>query len=357
MFMSISATPARVTIAFWGLNGGRNLSALATDGLRTTDSIAVITVNWNGAGITLRCYDALRASQDASWHLYIIDNASTDGSAERLEEALSGRTDVSVIRSPVNAGWTGGNNRGIVRALSDGAEFLFLLNNDAFVRPDTLARLVATFRDNAAVMPVLGPIQCGEYSSQYDFRASHREPTTGIPMWTAPDDLEAEASLESGSATWPTAYISGAGLLVHRHHLERVGLLDERFFLNFDDADWCARAEAAGFPLLMVRDAIIDHIGSASIGGRESPLQTYFMTRNRLLYAEKHRPLIDRLHLARRQWWQARNLTGGSPTRILLSQADPVLHSFRQGLIDYAARRFGDCPPSVIAAQARARQV
>jgi hypothetical protein len=105
----------------------------------------------------------------------------------------------------------------------------------------------------------------------------------------------------------------------------------------------------------MVRDAIIDHLGSASIGGVTSPLQTYFMTRNRLLYAEKHGSVRDRLRLLRRQVWKARELAPGSAWRMLLPQGDPVAFAFRRGLIDYVARRFGDCPDSIRAAQAHSR--
>ena len=316
--------------------------------------VAVITINWNGADLTLRCLAALRATLGASWHLYVVDNASTDGSADRLAGALDGAHDATLIRSPVNAGWTGGNNLGIARALADGYDALFILNNDAFVRPDTLAQLlaVADTHAQAGAAPVLGPVHVGAESGRYDFRVAHREEKTGIPVWTAAEDW----GEETRQPTWPTAYISGAGIFASRGHFDAVGLFDDRFFLNFDDTDWCTRAQAAGFPLLMVRDAAIDHVGSASIGGVMSPLQTYFLTRNRLLYAEKHRPAVDRLRLARRQWWRARDLGRGHALRMLLPQRDPVAHAFRRGVLDYLARRFGDCPASIRAAQARARR-
>ncbi|RYD22927.1 MAG: glycosyltransferase family 2 protein, partial [Lysobacteraceae bacterium] len=219
--------------------------------------IAVVTINWNGADNTLRCLAALRASERVAWHLYVVDNASTDGSADRLAREMSvdgqlGDGDVTLIRSPVNGGWTGGNNRGIERALAAGHDLVFILNNDAFVRPDTLAILVDTLaldsHGGAATLPVLGPVHQGAGSASYDFRVSHRDPKTGIPVWTLPVDQ----GPETRQPTYPTGYISGAGMLIHRRHLDAIGLLDDRFYLNFDDTDWCARAELAGFPLLMV---------------------------------------------------------------------------------------------------------
>lgn len=310
------------------------------------DVVAVVTINWNGAANTLRSLAALRATEGAAWHLYIVDNASTDDSLDRLDREAEGAT---IIRSATNAGWTGGNNQGIERALGEGHDFVLILNNDAFVRPSTIATLLAVFADQRDSMPVLGPVHRGAGSRQYDFTVAHRDPKTGIPAWTRPDDL----GPETAQPTFPTAYISGAGVLIHRRHFEAVGMLDDRFYLNFDDTDWCARAEERGFPLLMVRDAVIDHIGSASIGGVRSPLQTYFLTRNRLLYAEKHGRLLDRLRLVRRYVWQARDLFGGRATRIVRSPADPVAAAFRRGVLDYLARRFGDCPAEIRTAQAR----
>ena len=304
--------------------------------------VAVITINWNGWENTLACLDALHTSQGADWHLYIVDNGSTDDSLTNLR-GLGER--VTVIATGVNGGWTGGNNVGIERALASDAEFIFLLNNDAFVEPDTIATLISTFRSQAGPhAPVLGPIHRGLNSSAYDFHTAEADPRTGIPGWKP---------LSTGTeppALMETAYIGGAAMLAHRQHFEAVGLLDDRFYLNFDDTDWCMRVRSAGFPLLMVGSAVIRHIGSVSIGGRSSPLQMYFMSRNRLLFAEKHCTWSERLWLCKWYVVQARRLAkdGGSPRWITrLFAKTGVIAAFRQGVADYLFRRFGDCPSKV----------
>ena len=301
--------------------------------------LAIVTVNWNGADNTLRCLRALRSSAAPRWHLYIVDNASTDGSADRLDGLGD---DVTMLRSDKNGGWTGGNNAGIRVALDAGHDRILILNNDAFVRSDTIGRLLehARARDD---LPVLGPVHRGVGQHSYDFDKAHRDPKTQIPHWAS----STESDSDDSHLLVDTAYISGAAMLVHRDHVEQVGLLDERFFLNFDDTDWCARAAAAGFPLLMARDAAIDHVGSASIGGRRSPLQAYFLARNRLLYAEKHTRMLSRLRLARRYLWEARSMARGSALRLIAQPADLVAAAFRRGVLDYALRRFGDCPAIV----------
>jgi len=310
-----------------------------------TSSIAVVTINWNGWRHTLDCLHALRASEGASWHLYLVDNASTDDSREHLRGL---GPDVTLIEAATNGGWTGGNNLGLREALTAGHEHIFILNNDAFVEPDTLARLLAVSAAFSAEArrPILGPIHRGSSTRDYDFHAAARDPKTGIPAWIPAGELGSRLD----RPLIETAYISGAAIFAHRHHFETIGLLDDRFYLNFDDTDWCRRAEKAGFPLLMVRDAAIRHIGSASIGGRYSPLQTYFLTRNRLLFADKHCSPIERLRLFRRCLWQARELAGkGSgwwPSRLMRIEDGPPA-AFRRGLRDYLLRRFGDCPPEI----------
>lgn len=309
-------------------------------------AIAVITINWNGWRNTLRCLAALRASRGARWHLYLVDNASDDDSATHLRDL---GPDVTLIEAPTNGGWTGGNNIGLRHALAAGHEALFLLNNDAFVEPDTLARLLEAARQfpDAACPPVLGPIHKGSANRDYDFHAAALDAKTGIPVWVAPGDLGPRLD----RPLIETAYISGAAIFARRRHFEAVGLLDDRFYLNFDDTDWCRRAAKAGFPLLMLRDAAIRHIGSASIGGRQSPLQVYFLTRNRLLFARKHCSAIERLRLLRRCLWQARELGGearaGWWLTGLLRAPDGPPAAFRRGLLDYMLGRFGDCPPEI----------
>ena len=309
------------------------------------NTIAVVTINWNGWANTLDCLAALRASERAAWHLFIVDNASSDDSLAHLADLGD---DVTLIASPVNGGWTGGNNLGVTTALSAGYDWLFILNNYAFVEPDTLERLLAEARAQAQhdVWPELGPIHRGDSLEDYDFIGSSTDPKTGIPGW-----IDASAHPGLPARLTPTSYVSGAGIFVNRRHFETIGLFDDRFYLNFDDTDWCRRAERLGYPLLMLADATIRHIGSASIGGRLSPLQTYFMTRNRLLFAEKHCTWRERLRLARRYVWQARELTGRDSAfrwlPLLLRARGNATAAFRTGLVDYAARRFGDCPAAI----------
>ena len=307
-------------------------------------SIAVVTINWNGWSDTIDCLSALRQTSNADWHLFIVDNNSTDGSLQHLKGLGA---DVTLIETGVNGGWTGGNNVGVQAALQLGYPYIFLLNNDAFVRPDALTTLLAASEAYGAVgrRPVLGPVHQGLSSSDFDFSLAVADPLTGIPEW----QTDRSNDLVQQTVT-STAYIPGTALLAHRDHFEQVGCFDNRFFLNFDDTDWCFRAKALGFDTLLVNKARIDHVGSASIGGRLSPLQTYFMTRNRLLFAEKHCSAAQRLGLLRWNVWQARQLLndrGSVGAWSRLTESKGTMMAFRRGIRDYVMRRFGDCADEV----------
>jgi GT2 family glycosyltransferase len=310
----------------------------------TRSSIAVITVNWNGWKHTLACYRSLTEASSDNWHLYVVDNGSTDGSLDHLQ---FDDPRVTVLPTNANLGWAGGNNFGIKVALEAEHAFIFLLNNDAEVETDTLAILETTWRSMADRRPILGPIHKGG-SSSHDFLLAVDDEVTGIPTW-ANDEQLAAITYEP---IMPTAYISGAGVFAHREHFLEVGLFDERFFLNFDETDWCMRARRMGFPLLMVREAVIRHIGSATIGGRASSLQTYFFARNRLLFAEKHSTKAQRRKVLRHYVWSARNVTGLRDSRWgwvrpFLTTRGGNVAAFRQGVLDYFFRRFGNCPDKV----------
>ena len=310
--------------------------------LVSLDAVAVIAVNWNQWRLSLDCLASLRETVGAEWHLFLVDNASSDGSREHLTDL---GPSVTVIHSEVNGGWTGGNNLGIRVALEEGYERFFILNNDARVRPDTIAKLLDAAQGDP--MPVIGPIHLDGNGDKLDFIGAKINNHTGIA------DLMSVEGVHRTSLPprYPTAYIRGAGLFVTREHLDRIGSFDDRFYLNYDETDWCFRARELGYPVMMTSEAEIIHSGSASIGGVLSPLNIYFLARNGMLFAERH-------CTARQRWRQAVELarwasllTPETKTRrrvgaLLFGRSKPAI-AVRCGVRDYFLRRFGDCPPYI----------
>ena len=307
-------------------------------------SVGIVTVNWRHPELTRDCLSSVRKSAYRDVHFYIVDNDSRDGSLERLAQLGD---DVTLIANPTNAGWAGGNNAGLRSLLRDGHEFVLLLNNDALLAPDALDAFIAAHEQVMAEGSNRAPVLAGverRQGGEYGFVRGTIDASTGIPVWgtaTIDDSLREAALL-------PTPYANGAALFSHRSVFEAVGLFDERFFLYYDEADWCFRAARGKHPMFSVIAAEIYHEGGATMGGAQSPLQNYFMTRNRLLFAEKHCSPRQRAALARHYAWMARQYAGGEgrlgwPLRFLRDR-DPAIVSFRYGVRDYLLRRFGDCP-------------
>lgn len=314
-----------------------------------SDAIAVVTVNWNGWRMTMQCLASLRESRDVDWHLIIVDNASSDDSLPHLRDLGD---DVTLIESPVNGGWTGGNNLGVEWALAAGYRWLFILNNDALVEAETMARLLQVSRAHKEA--VLGPIHLDGTGVAFDFVGTTLNPRTGLPLWRSVDAAEVAALPD----LIETSTIKGAGLFAPGEYFERVGPFEERFYLNFDETDWCYRARELGLRLLMVKSARIRHLGSASIGGMTSPLQSYFLARNSLLFAERHCTVMQRWRLLRELYWDARDLPRDDPSRAgwvwrFVSRPSAAQEAFRRGIADYVLRRFGECPPGIRALNQR----
>ncbi len=308
-------------------------------------TIAIVTVNWNGWALTQQCLASLRRSRldGFSWHAYVVDNASTDGSLEHLGDLGS---DATLIRSPVNGGWTGGNNLGVEHALAGGHEFVFLLNNDATLEPGALCELMRAHAERISERPILGCLQRNDDGTGLTFIKVDLDERTGLLRW--PSEEETEVMLRQRFI--PTPIVNGAALFAHRTVFEEVGRFDDCFYLNFDESDWCLRAGAAGHARYTLRDPVVFHSGNKSIGGAATPLQHYFMFRNHLLFSEKHGTLPQRLRVARAVVSRFRDVTGRASWSDSIRQfrsPSPVLKAMQAGLRDYLLRRFGNCPDSI----------
>jgi hypothetical protein len=257
--------------------------------------VGIVIVNYKGRDDTLECLASLERLAYAPVDVVLVDQASGDGTPAAVRERFP---DVHVVENPVNNGFAGGNNVGIREALSRGADYLFLLNNDTVVDPDVLGPLVALSEMDPSV-GVVGPKML-----------YHGQPNT---VWAAGGRIDASGNsmlLDEGTPDTPGGeprdvdFVVGCGLLVRRDVLEKIGLLDERFFLYYEESDLCARARGAGYRVVSHPGARLWHKVSRSTGA-DSEVTLYYMRRNVLLYLARHgtragrtRALADSLRLA-----------------------------------------------------------
>ncbi len=303
--------------------------------------MGVVVVNWNGWQDTLLCYDHIKRSSHRNWAFVVVDNDSADDSLKHLKVS---DPRFHLIASPENLGFAGGCNLGIAEASKLGAEYIYLLNNDAFVTPDCLTELVeaSAIQGDAAV---LGTTIRYDYGNALQFWGSKTSPIFGLPL----KFRSSEENYRRAEKFVESEFIIGASLFTTAKIFDAVGGFDERFFLNYEETDWCFRAKRLGFPSRVVKSALVHHKGGASIGDARGPLQTYFIRRNRVLFAEKNcaphqfamilcHQLGRSLALLLRFVFDHRL---GSTNWRMVSKADFLATR------DYVLRRFGDCPPLI----------
>ncbi|MBU0508546.1 glycosyltransferase family 2 protein [bacterium] len=227
------------------------------------DQTAVIVLNWNGLADTRECLASLFRITGASFRAYVVDNGSTDGSAEVLQSEFGER--ITLIANPENLLYAGGNNVGIRRALADGCAHLLLLNNDTIVDERLLAELVAASKrwDSAVLCPKI------YFASPPNM------------LWYAGGRLNLKRALfvhrghcelDRGQydTEEPTGWATGCALFAPRQVFENVGLLDESLGLYNEDVDFCLRARTQGYATAYVPSGVVWHKVSASVGGVRS---------------------------------------------------------------------------------------
>ncbi len=238
-------------------------------------SVAIIILNWNGREDTLACLESLARLEYPSFHIIVVDNGSTDGSPETIRRAFP---QTEVLETGANLGYAGGNNRGLKAALARPFPYILLLNNDTLVAPDFLTHLVRAADRTAGIV---GP------TIYYADRPEVIWTAGGAIDWRRGDTrmigLDAVDRGQFGTVPREVDFVSGCAMLVRRDVPERIGLLDERFFLYYEEVEWCVRARRAGFRILHVPQAKVWH-RIAPQAQAESPTVHYYMTRNRLLF-------------------------------------------------------------------------
>jgi GT2 family glycosyltransferase len=239
--------------------------------------VTIIILNWNGLNDTLDCLRSLGQLDYLGHETVVVDNGSTDGSVATIRETFP---TVHVVENSENLGYTGGNNVGLRYALAKGTDYALLLNNDTQVAPDFLRRLVGV----AEADPLTGMAGPTIY---YHERPEVIWSVGGDIDWRrgrtlAPGRDECDVG-QFGEEPREVDFVSGCALLVKRAVLDRVGLLDERFFAYYEEAEWCVRARRAGFSIVHVPTTHVWHKIEPEARS-DSLLVHYYMTRNRLLF-------------------------------------------------------------------------
>jgi N-acetylglucosaminyl-diphospho-decaprenol L-rhamnosyltransferase len=250
--------------------------------------LSIIIVNWNVRDLLRRCLESIAASGELwSLEVIVVDNASGDGSVEMVRREFPW---VHLIASSVNLGFTGGNNLGLADSRG---RYLLLLNPDAELVGDSLSQMLAYMEAHPDV-GALGPKLL--YPDGRVQSSRRRFPTlqtmflesTILQQWRPRNEtLQRYYVLDRpDDVTQEVDWLVGACLLIRRRALEEVGPLDERFFMYFEELDWCRRCREHGWQVVYLPTAEVIHHEGGSSGQVVAARHLHFQS-SKLYYTRK----------------------------------------------------------------------
>jgi hypothetical protein len=300
-----------------------------TPGANSQPSVISVILNTNHRQDTLECLASLAKSTYWNHKAIVLDNASIDGSVGAIRSAFPS---VEIIELPVNLGYAGNNNIGIKAAAAQGADWVFVLNEDTVMSPDCLAHLVSV-GENDPRIGIVGPMVY-----------HHNEPTiiqsAGGKInrhWESSHLAQNEEDQGQFREPRLVDWISGCGIMVRRAVIEQIGMIDARYFYFWEETEWCLRALRAGWQVIHVPQAKLWHKG-VQRSYHPKPLVAYYATRNRLLTLSKHHAPPAAWTAA---WFQIiRTLTSWTVRPRWRSMREHR-HAMWRGVVDFLCHRWG----------------
>ncbi|ACU61171.1 glycosyltransferase family 2 protein [Chitinophaga pinensis] len=247
--------------------------------------VSIVTVNYNTTAVTCELLHSINGNSYRNVEVIVVDNASKEDPTAALQAAYPA---VKVIRSATNKGFAGGNNLGIVAATG---EYIFLVNNDTEFTDGLIEGLQEVFQshpDAGMVSPKFhyyfhkGTIEYAGYQS--------------VDVFTGRNSMIGCKEADQGQYDQLSAtnYAHGGGMMTTAAVLKEVGLMPEVYFLYYEEFDWCEQFKRKGYKIYYQYKSLIYHKESMSTG-KNSPLKTYYLTRNRILFMRRNVALPNRI--------------------------------------------------------------
>lgn len=258
--------------------------------------LSIIIVNYRTYQLTKQTIESvIDGKHPFNYDIYLVDNASDDGSLEKLEEDFQEETSdglIKFIANPENKGFSHANNRAIKESES---KYVLLLNSDTVVQGDCLDKCLDYMAGDKQIGALGCKILLPGGNLDKACRRSFPTPTVSFYRMTGLSKLFPKSkrfgrynlTYRDENGTYEVDSLSGAFMLVRREAIEEVGLLDEDFFMYGEDIDWCYRIKEVGWKVVYLADATITHFKGGS--GRQSKALYEFYNAMRLFYNKHYR--------------------------------------------------------------------
>lgn len=269
--------------------------------------IAIVVLNWKQPKLTLETITSLLKINHPSftYEIVLVDNGSPDDSLKIFNKKYQNNSLIKIFNTKANLGYVGGNNFGISYALENNFDYIVLINNDVLVDPNFLEELLKESNHYDIVGPKI------YFAPGFEFHKDrYQKKDLGKVIWSVGGQMDWNNIYGSNigvdkvdrgqfeKINENVDFISGCCLMASRGVFKTIGLLDKNYFMYLEDVDFCQRAKRSHLKLACVPKSIIWHInsGSSKSGG---DLHDYFITRNRIYFANKYAKIRTKLAIFR----------------------------------------------------------
>lgn len=243
--------------------------------MKKSPKVSVIILNYNNLETLKECLGSVFQSDYPNFEVIVADNSSTDGSLELLRAQFER---AHLIQNGANLGFAGGNNPAIRFALEKFADYIFLLNPDAFIERGTISRLVKTAEQNERV-GIVSPLILKGWSDKIWFCG-------GKIDWLKMRATHIQSNAKNLPADpYPTEYATGCAMLIKKDVFKEIGLLDEDYFLYYEDTDFSYRARKKGFEIMLDPRIIVRHWEKSNDAGKQ---KIYWLVFSGLIFFQKN---------------------------------------------------------------------
>lgn len=265
--------------------------------------VFIIILNYNGRSTIKECLVGVFQSDYPNLEVIVVDNNSQDGSFELAKNYFP---KARFIKNEKNVGFAAGNNIGIRFALEKMADYIFLLNNDAVVFKNTLSELIKIARKRESEkMGIFSPVIFKGNSKNIWFAG-------GKIDWLRMRAVHKNKPQATSYKLQATSYVSGCAMLIKKEVFKKIGLLDENFFLYYEDADFCWRARKEGFKSAIVVGASVKHYEKSE---ENKIAKTYWLVVSGIYFFRKNTPFFLKpwitVYLAARKLKNKIDIAGG----------------------------------------------
>jgi len=307
------------------------------------DLIGVVTITYNSADVLPGFLRSMARQTHSSYMLFVVDNASKDSTLALLSESTDGR--LRIIANADNRGVAAGNNQGILAAFEAGCSSVLLLNNDTEFEPELFEKLDSGLTEHDAGMTCPKMMFFDEPQRIWAAGGMFR-PLMGYLSYHV-----GEGEMDNGQydVTRAVTYVPTCCVLIRKEVFDKVGLMDERYFVYADDVDFMYRALRSGVKLVYLHDAKLLHKVGYLTGGEDSAFSTFYGTRNRIFFLLKHFGVLPTLPwlVVRQAQWLSKLATGKKDRAWYRRKNDALVKAFRMDRSpQFDTTRPGDTQPS-----------